>query len=222
MKCTTLSAIGLFLGSINATPLQSLNPRSGISLSGYTYEGCYTEATNGRALTGGSYFDDSLTVEKCAAACKKFTLFGVEYGRECYCGNNLNAGSNKAALGDCNFKCSGDASETCGAGNRLDLYNQTGPPAHPWTAKGCYTDDPNNRTLKGPSSSSDSQSVELCAATCKGYAYFGVEYFRECYCGNTVSPSGVPAAASQCDAACSGDSGEICGGASRLNLYQFT
>jgi hypothetical protein len=50
--------------------------------AGYLNKGCYTEATNQRALTGNSYFDDAMTVAKCAAACPGFHLFGVEYGPE--------------------------------------------------------------------------------------------------------------------------------------------
>lgn len=225
MKSSILSAIGLFLsvGPINATPLQSLNPRSGIPLAGYSYQGCYTEATDQRALSGASYYDDLMTVERCGAYCKNFSKFGVEYGRECYCGDVLNTGSVLAPVSDCSFTCPGNASETCGAGDRLDVYQKTGaPPPQPYTAKGCYSDDPNNRALTGASTVNNNLSIELCAVICKGYAYFGVEYFRECYCGNTLATSSVLQPAAQCDAACSGDSTEICGGSSRLNLYQYT
>ena len=164
-----------------------------------------------------------MTVERCAAYCKNFAIFGVEYGRECYCGNSLNPGSVPATNTDCSFKCPGDAAETCGAGNRLDLYKKNGSPIpHPYTAKGCYSDDPNNRTLTGPSTSNENLTIELCSVICTGYAYFGVEYFRECYCGDTIAGSGTPQPAGQCDAACSGDPNEICGGNSRLNLYQYT
>ncbi|KAL8790506.1 MAG: hypothetical protein Q9195_006337 [Heterodermia aff. obscurata] len=224
MKSTTVSALGFLLsiGPINATPFQSLNPRAATPILGYTYQGCHTEATGVRALSSSSYFDDSLTVERCAAACKDYSLFGVEYGRECYCGNALNAGSVAAPVSDCSFPCAGSASETCGAGNRLDVYQKITPfPPPPYTAKGCYTDDPNNRALKGASTSNEVLTVELCAAICKGSTYFGVEYFRECYCGSTLSSSSVSAPASECNASCAGDSKEICGGASRLDLYQF-
>jgi hypothetical protein len=48
----------------------------------YTSEGCYTEAKGIRALSDIAYYDDAMTVEKCAAACAGYTWFGVEYGRE--------------------------------------------------------------------------------------------------------------------------------------------
>lgn len=223
MKRSILSALGVLLSTYpaNATPLQSLEPRAPTALAGYIYSGCYTEATNQRALTGSSYFDDTLTVEKCAAACVAYSRFGVEYGRECYCGDALNSGSVKAPVGDCSFPCPGNKTETCGAGDRLDVYRKTSAGDLAYTAKGCYTDNVNNRTLAATSTVNDGMTIEVCSATCEAYAYFGVEYFRECYCGNVLAPDSVPAPATECDAPCSGNSAEICGGDSRLNLYQY-
>lgn len=48
----------------------------------YAFVDCYTEATNMRALSLSSYYDDAMTVEKCASHCAEFTYFGVEYSRE--------------------------------------------------------------------------------------------------------------------------------------------
>lgn len=224
MRRTILNALGflLFLYPVNATPFQPLKARAPTALAGYVYSGCYTEATNQRALTGSSYFDDALTVEKCAAACVAYSRFGVEYGRECYCGDSLNSGSVKAPESDCSFPCPGNETETCGAGNRLDVYRKTSAPGDlTYTAKGCYTDNPNSRALAAASSVNNDMTIEVCSATCEAYAYFGVEYFRECYCGNVLASGSVPAPAAQCDAPCGGNSAEICGGNSRLNLYEY-
>jgi hypothetical protein len=50
----------------------------------YTFQGCYTEATQGRALSAASFYDYSMmTIEECAANCAGSTYFGVEYGGEC-------------------------------------------------------------------------------------------------------------------------------------------
>ncbi|PFH62596.1 hypothetical protein XA68_12848 [Ophiocordyceps unilateralis] len=84
----------------------------------YSFQGCWTEATNGRALSGNSYADDRMTLEFCAAFCNGFRYFATEYGRECFCGNSLGDGSNRAEnQNDCSFSCPGDASEFCGAGD---------------------------------------------------------------------------------------------------------
>lgn len=66
-----------------------------------------------------------MTVEMCAGYCITslgYTLFGVEYGGECYCGNQLQAGSVAAPSSDCSMACDGNAAETCGGPNRLNVY----------------------------------------------------------------------------------------------------
>jgi hypothetical protein len=52
-------------------------------VAGYTFQGCYTEATNIRALSSASFYDyPAMTLEECAADCAGYTYFGVEYGGE--------------------------------------------------------------------------------------------------------------------------------------------
>ena len=89
----------------------------------WKFQGCWTEATNSRTLDDKTYTDDAMSLESCAKFCDGFAYFGTEYGRECYCGDELQDGSGKAAnQNDCSFPCGGDGSEYCGAGNRLQLY----------------------------------------------------------------------------------------------------
>lgn len=73
-----------FAGAVvNASPLSSaVKARAVAVVPGWDSLGCYTEASTTRALTGNSYFDDMLNVQKCAAVCSNFAFFGVEYGRE--------------------------------------------------------------------------------------------------------------------------------------------
>jgi hypothetical protein len=50
----------------------------------YSFLGCYTEATTGRALSAKSSYDyPAMTIEECEADCIGYTYFGVEYGGEC-------------------------------------------------------------------------------------------------------------------------------------------
>ena len=105
------------------------------SVGGYVSQGCWSEATTGRALSAAAFANDSMTIEMCAQDCKGYAMFGVEYGREWYdyaigaicgkltarsfCGTSPAPGSAKVAnQNDCNFKCPGAPSEYCGAGNR--------------------------------------------------------------------------------------------------------
>lgn len=167
-----------------ASPL-AFTRRAAAQIPGYDFTGCYTEATNMRALTGSSYFDDLMTVEKCANACVGFKYFGVEYGRECYCGNNINDGSVEAALADCSFACPGDSTETCGAGNRLDLYTRTTDPEVPtltdYVSRGCYAEPSGARALAATMTRADDMTIDKCASFCgdAGYTLFGLEYYNE-------------------------------------------
>ncbi len=65
----------------DASPSASSTSSSTVPTStptAYTSEGCYTEATAGRALSSVLFYDDAMTVEKCAAVCGSYTWFGVE------------------------------------------------------------------------------------------------------------------------------------------------
>lgn len=67
-----------------------------------------------------------MTVEKCIEAAKGQSLrfAGVEIGSQCFGGNTLHT-SNKASDGDCDTICAGAPSEFCGAGNRIQVYEDT-------------------------------------------------------------------------------------------------
>jgi hypothetical protein len=85
---------------------------------------------SGRALTGASTAGGDMTVEKCASFCseKGFTLAGLEYSGECYCGNELSNGASLDKTSDqCNMKCSGDDSTICGGPDAISLFS--GPAA---------------------------------------------------------------------------------------------
>ncbi|KAH7343016.1 hypothetical protein BKA65DRAFT_303260 [Rhexocercosporidium sp. MPI-PUGE-AT-0058] len=93
------------------------------TVGAYTYYGCQTEGTGVRALNGGFFFNETaMTLEMCAENCAGFKYWGVEYGAECYCGNEFQAGSVAVPQGDCSFPCPGNTLEFCGAGNRLSSY----------------------------------------------------------------------------------------------------
>ncbi|KFZ05199.1 hypothetical protein V501_08553 [Pseudogymnoascus sp. VKM F-4519 (FW-2642)] len=90
---------------------------------GYKYQGCYVDSRDARVLSGAELADDALTLKKCAFFCKDagFKAFGVEYGRECWCGAALGAAT-KVGEEQCNQACAGDATEACGQGDRLSVY----------------------------------------------------------------------------------------------------
>lgn len=229
--------------SASASPTLAHKP----TVSPYSLVGCWTEGTGVRALSSNSYSSGtSMTLESCATFCKSYKYFGTEYGGECYCGDTLASTSTSALLSDCNMVCSGNPLEYCGAGNRLELYinnstatgTVTGPavtttaastgPTQPatvavsgvtWKWKSCYTEATTGRALSSTTYAGDAVTLESCATFCSGYAYFGTEYGRECYCGNSFAAGSVATAAGECSMKCAGDANEFCGAGSRLSVY---
>ncbi|KAK4227293.1 WSC-domain-containing protein [Podospora fimiseda] len=216
---------------VSASPFNRPIRRAPASIPGYEYTGCYTEATNSRALTGSAFFHDQLTAERCATACSGFKYFGLEYGKECYCGDSLNEGSVEAAAEDCSFECPGDSAQTCGAGNRLTLYTRSDDEAPPgptlpttYRALGCHSEPTGTRALIAKMERAEDMTVSKCADIChtSGYPVFGLEYYNECYCGNGLTPGTAAAPEAECSFPCAGNSNEMCGGDWRINVYEFS
>ncbi|OCF32159.1 hypothetical protein I316_06073 [Kwoniella heveanensis BCC8398] len=233
-------------------------------MNGFSYLGCYTEATGMRALSVAKGLGSANSIANCTAACQGYTYAGVEYGQECYCGNTLNTGSVAALAADCSMTCAGNASEYCGAGNRLNVYtignltaststtsvavstsasasastsasvsvSATSSSASPaptgpvtpstignYSYVDCHTEPNGARALTGKTLATDDMTLDKCAATCAGFTYFGVEYARECYCGNALTAGSVTATDGRCSMVCMGDKYQICGGPVGLSLY---
>ncbi|CAD6594301.1 MAG: hypothetical protein ASARMPREDX12_008599 [Alectoria sarmentosa] len=163
--------------------------------------------------------------------------------------------SSDVLVNGCSMLCGGNVSEYCGGPNRLDMYQLNGslpvptsttsipgtsptptpggpsvvPSAGGYGYIGCYTDSTANRALTGLVNpvAGATLTVELCAAACVGFTYFGVEYSAECYCGNallggsTLATGGSDPTQNQCDMTCDGNTNEYCGGPNRLNTYQY-
>jgi hypothetical protein len=92
------------------------------NITGYTYQGCYNEPNGYRALSDSFTASDFMTVEGCAAFCDGANYFGVEYGRECYCGSSIPSASTLQPAYSCSFTCSGNTAEYCGASWLLNVY----------------------------------------------------------------------------------------------------
>ncbi|CAC9885215.1 unnamed protein product, partial [Aureobasidium pullulans] len=92
----------------------------------YNSKGCVQEpTTGGRALKGGSTTATDMTVEKCIKYClgKNFRFAGIEYGSQCYCGSQVEAGATTIKCDTSKLMlCPGNKYQFCGAGNLLNLY----------------------------------------------------------------------------------------------------
>ncbi|KAK0647060.1 WSC domain-containing protein [Cercophora newfieldiana] len=202
------------------------------------YYGCYTEVT-GRALSANTTSDFTLMDEPlckafCTTGANAYALWGLEYSGECYCADTLAQGSFPTFATDCSNTCPGDPATTCGGGNRLSLYGSSATPptvtynSYPppavttYTPVDCYVEPPSGRALPGASTSSNSMTVEACASFClnSGFKTFGLEYERECWCDN-VNGGTVATSPAECNMACNGDAGQVCGGSERLSVWEW-
>ncbi|TDZ16754.1 WSC domain-containing protein [Colletotrichum orbiculare MAFF 240422] len=226
MSFLTIKQVGLL-----AMPL--LAPAvSALALSSWTHEGCHHEPlSHVRALKDKSTSSSGMCAGTCANFCAGYKYFGLEYGSECWCGNELTGGTFKVADNECNMPCSGGSggAETCGAGDRLDIYvdntwQAPSSPAEAGTYKhmGCHTEGESGRALNRIGFASDTNTPESCALACAAqpehYNYAGVEWGKECFCAETIR-GGDWAPASECGKLCAGNRKQLCGEGGRLNIY---
>ncbi|KAM0335804.1 hypothetical protein ACHAQA_000854 [Verticillium albo-atrum] len=216
-----------------ASPTPSLYRRQ--TIGSYNLVSCWSEPSGARALSGATFAYDGMTLESCMGNCTGFDYWGTEYGRECYCGNALQGNSAAAPLAECDMSCSGDRTQYCGGGNRLELYRTTATRTSTTTSAaagptrvanvgrfvrvGCQTDATGVRALNDAATAGDDMTLEKCADFCSAFTYFGAEYGRECFCGNALHSSSSPAPLEECSMKCSGNPLQYCGDGNRLELY---
>ncbi|KAI0813023.1 copper radical oxidase [Xylaria sp. FL0064] len=214
------------------TPLGSVPELPG----SWAYRGCYTEGSSGRALNVQQPDSQDLTIESCVNTCidAGYGVAGLEYASQCFCDNFVRNGANLTDASDCSSPCTGDATQDCGAGNRLSIYSNDTlvvykPPSalteglpDNWEYYGCVVDAIDNRTLPWMSIDEQNATIEACIAGCSrfGYSAGGVEYGYQCFCGD-IAPV-TNASESDCTVACPGDPEHLCGGGNRLSYYRWT
>lgn len=199
----------------------------GTNLPGdWSYFGCWTD-TGRRKLSGPNFASgNGMTQQSCIAYCQNvnYPYAGIEYAGECFCGLTIGAGSEKRPDGECNMGCSGATSQACGGGNRLTIfyspslnYTKTNPGPPNTSRIGCVTDQRIARVLP-VSTASDNMTVKTCTDSCRasGYSIAGLEYGRECFCGNSLA-STASITDEGCDLRCVGNDREFCGGTERLD-----
>jgi hypothetical protein len=203
--------------------------------SKWSYQGCFTDSPSLRVLSGPSTcFDDTgsngATQEKCIEFCDQagYSVAGVEWGKECYCGYLLDSSAVKSPETDCSMTCTGNDAENCGNGGRINVFtNGDSAPAilaatGDFTSQGCYSDSASARTLTTRVSLPGNVRVSDCTTACaaQGFAYAGLEFGQECYCGASIQNGGAPIADKQCDMACTADKTQYCGGRAAINIYK--
>jgi hypothetical protein len=200
----------------------------------------YSDNANGRILSNGQPASNTLTVESCIATCSRlgFSIAGMQYSTECWCGNNIiNGGAVAAADTQCSMPCGGAQAEACGAANRMSVYStkanltsiavptvQDANLPTGWKYAGCVTDAAAQRTLPNIFERLGTLTPEICLTQCGafGYTAAGMEFGHQCLCGDpsdVVASGARTVADNQCAQACEGDPSTICGGANLISYY---
>ena len=230
-------------GTASTSTLVATGPAQPPTVDNFNWYGCRTEGTGSRALAGATFASDTMTLQACRAFCSAYTYFGVEYARECYCGNSFTGGSIAAPATDCSFTCMGNAAQYCGAGNRLSVYSKDGtvpPPSSSttsaptgttstpaltglptgWSSQGCWIDGRTGRILDHQLPDSQANTPAKCANDCAaaGYSISGTEYSVQCFCGNQIVNGGSKGADAECTNTCSGNAALKCGGPDRMSI----
>ncbi|KAJ7186433.1 copper radical oxidase [Mycena filopes] len=200
--------------------------------------GCYTDSAAARTLSALATADVvNMTVENCIDFCdsKQFVFAGVEFMQECYCDDFIEPTGTTTPLTDCDLPCTGDADESCGGPNRLNIFwSGVTPPPPPtipasigkWESLGCYSDnvDGQGRALANIPAVDGPVSLEACTDACfkAGMPFAGAEFAAQCFCGLEIDNGGAPVLLSDCNMACAGNISEFCGGPNRLTMFNYT
>ncbi|CAL4109821.1 unnamed protein product [Meganyctiphanes norvegica] len=89
-------------------------------------------------------------------------------------------------------------------------------------AMGCFVDSRDKRILRGHGMQLKHNTPALCVDVCfqRGYMFAGVQYGKECFCGNDELPEHDNVPEGDCSMDCVGDNKIKCGGYLRISIYQ--
>ncbi|CBJ25809.1 conserved unknown protein [Ectocarpus siliculosus] len=164
-----------------------------------------------------------MTPDVCAAYCLDegtYTFYGVQYGQECWCGTSGTEYDRLGALemSECDYPCTGDASLSCGGFDSFHAF-ELGALDKPEGYLGCFVDSQSSRLFSNPFVASASNTAETCKATCAGFAYYGLQYSEECFCGLADEDYTRLGTSDACGYRCTGDVLSTCGGFNAMDVF---
>ena len=121
--CGGPSVLSMYNNTAYSAPMQ--RPRVGR----YIAQGCVADPNQGgRAIQGASISNANMTNERCVKFClgKGFHYVGIEYGQECYCGNEIQTSRPGVQMIDCPvlsmITCPKNIKQFCGAPGVISLW----------------------------------------------------------------------------------------------------
>ena len=124
-------------------------------------------------------------------------------------------------VGECTTICPGDTEQNCGGTYRMNVYKvPIMAPMADMPDGTCYEDNA-SRLLPVYIGEFPNNEKSVCIVACKGYRYAGVQYARECFCGNDKPNRALlRVGPNECSMICPGNTEQICGGTFRMNVYK--
>ncbi len=92
-----------------------------------------------------------------------------------------------------------------------------------WYSLGCAVDEHDARLLPFMNPADAGMTIDSCLIQCEdaGYAYAGVEYGVECWCGSALPASVAYDNETTCYIPCKGNASETCGGDYRMEVFEL-
>ncbi|CAM9882779.1 unnamed protein product, partial [Ectocarpus fasciculatus] len=84
--------------------------------------GCYADDRDDRLFRAGKIDLEENSVEACRAACSGSPRFGLQYGRECWCGTDDEDYTKHGTSTDCDYSCKGNEDYTCGGFDAMNIF----------------------------------------------------------------------------------------------------
>ncbi|CAM9641661.1 unnamed protein product [Ectocarpus sp. 4 AP-2014] len=88
-----------------------------------SFVGCYQDESDARIMELALTDSSSMTTEMCETECTGNTYFGMQYGRECFCGGSSTDLLEHGESSACNYECPGDSDQVCGGFYAMSVYS---------------------------------------------------------------------------------------------------
>jgi len=123
----------------------------------------------------------------------------------------------------------GNQTEVCGGTDLISVYQDPTFPTvddldiSDYQTVGCYQEGSFGKSLawRQDQVATSDLTLEKCLSACKvgGYAFAGVEFGQECYCGVVLGNGTLAVGDDKCNMPCTGNANQKCGGRGAINLY---
>ena len=179
------------------------------------YMGCFVDQQlpMHRDLSGLFIHGSERNYKSCKLLCKDYFYFGLQFGKECYCGNEFGSHGH-APEDECNMTCSGKA-YACGGILRNSVYRVKNYHA---SFVGCFETPVD---IQPPLVTSIVSGIDACGRNCPNSQFIGLSSSNHCSCITDI-PKWPRLSNSTCNVRCQGIMSEICGGksASTVAVYK--